>query len=268
MRCRNARAGVGNLFKAAIAQVPEENSRGPVRILWKFLFDLRIHTSGYKEDVRQAIVIEVDDASAPTGEANFDAEFCLQSLIVEIAGAIVLVQHLCIFGKVGLENIQMAVQIVVADTDSHARLFLSFIAQGYATLYALLFESSVVLIDEKEAGSRVASHIYVGPAVLVEVRCHDSHSIAGPGLPNARLQADVGKGSISIIPVKGVATEGKASGTAGDGKTLPIAVDVGSRPGNVLKVELHVIGDAQIQVTIPVVIEKRAPSAPSDFGGF
>src|ERR1017187_5092994 len=178
MRCRNARAGVGNLFKAAIAQVPEENSRGPVRILWKFLFDLRIHTSGYKEDVRQAIVIEVDDASAPTGEENFDAEFCLQSLIVEIAGAIVLVQHLCIFGKVGLENIQMAVQIVVADTDSHPRLFLSFIAQGYATLYALLFESAVVLIDEQEAGSRVASHIYVGPTVLVEVRCHNGHSIA------------------------------------------------------------------------------------------
>jgi hypothetical protein len=162
----------------------------------------------------------------------------------------------------------MAVQIVVADTDSHPRLFLPLITQGYATLYALLFESSVVLIDEQEAGGRVARNIYVGPAVLVEVRGHDSHSIAGPGLPNARLHADVGKGSISIIPVKGVAAEGKASGTAGDGKTLPIAVDVGSWPGNVLEVELHVIGDAQIQVTIPVVIKKRAPSAPSDFGGF
>jgi len=162
----------------------------------------------------------------------------------------------------------MAVQIVVADTDSHARLFLSFIAQGYAPLYALLFESSVMLIHEQEAGSRVASNIYVGPAVLIEVRCHDGHSIAGPGLPDARLNADVGKSSISIIPVKGVAAEGKASGTAGDGKTLPIAVDVGSWPGNVVEVELHVIGDEQIQVTIAIVIKERAPSAPSDFGGF
>src|ERR1022692_3543230 len=226
MRGRDPRTGIGNLFKGAIAQVPEENPRRPVRILWEFLFDLRVHTAGYKKDVRQAIVIEVDDASAPTGEANFDAEFCLQRLIVEIAGAIVLVQHLCILGKVGLENVQMAVQIVVADTDSHPRLFLSFIAQGYATLYALLFESAVVLIDEQEAGSRVASHIYVGPTVLVEVRCHNGHSIARPGLPNARLNADVGKGSISIIPVKGGAAKRKAPWTAGDGKTLPIAVNV------------------------------------------
>jgi hypothetical protein len=147
-------------------------------------------------------------------------------------------------------------------------LFLPLIAQGYATLYALLFESSVVLIDEQETGSRVASHIYVGPTVLVEVRCHDSHSIARPGLPNARLNADVRKGSISVIPVKGVSAERKASWAAGDGKTLPIAVNVRSRPGNVVEVELHVIGDEQIQVTIAIVIKERAPSAPSDFGGF
>src|ERR1022692_3672183 len=226
MRCRNARAGVGNLFKAAIAQVPEENPRGPVRILREFLFDLRIHTAGYKEDVRQAIVIEINDACSPTGETNFDPKFRLQSLIVKIAAAIVLVQYFCIFGKMGLENVQMAVQVVVADADSHARLFLPLIAQGNATLYALLFESSVVLIDEQEAGSRIASNIYVGPAVLVEVRCHNGHSIARPGLPNARLNADVGKGSISIIPVKGVAAKPKAPWTAGDGKTLPIAVNV------------------------------------------
>ena len=162
----------------------------------------------------------------------------------------------------------MALQVVVADTNSHARLFLPLIAQGYATLYALFFESSVVLIDEQKAGSRVASDIYVGPTVLVEVRCHDGHSIARPGLPHARLNAYIGKSSISIIPVKGVSAIRKAPWTAGDGKPLPIAVNVRSRPGNVVEVELHVVGDEQIQETIAIVIKERAPGAPSDFGGF
>src|ERR1017187_9361815 len=93
MRRRDPRTGIGNLFKGAIAQVSEENPRRAIRILGEFLFDLRVHAAGYKKDVRQAIVIEVDDAGAPTGEANLDAEFCLQRLIVEIAGAIVLVQR-------------------------------------------------------------------------------------------------------------------------------------------------------------------------------
>src|ERR1022692_15184 len=268
MRRRDARTGIGDLFKGAVPQVPKENARALIRILREFLFDLRVHASSYKKDVRPAIVIEIKDPSSPTGEANFNSEFRVQSPVVKIAGAIVLVQHFCVFGKVGFENIQMAVQIVVSDTDSHPRLFRSVIAQGHATLNPLLFEGSVVLIDEQEAGSRVAGDIDVGPTVLVEVRRHDGHSIAGPKLPNARLNADIGKGSISIVSVKGVPAEGKAPWTTGDGKTLPITVDVRSWSGNVLEVELHVIGDEQIQVTIPVVIEERAPRAPSDFGGF
>src|ERR1022692_4864425 len=250
MRRRDARTGIGDLFKGAVPEIPKENARALIRILREFFFDLRVHASRYKKDVWPAIVIEIKDPCSPTSEANFNAEFRLQSQVVKIAGAIVLVQHFCVFGKVGLENIQMAVQIVVSDTNSHPRLFRSVIAQGHATLNPLLFEGSVVLIDEQEAGSRVASDVYVGPTVLVEVRRHNRHSVAGPKLPNARLNADIGKGSISVVSVKGVPAERKPPRTTRDGKALPIAVDAGPRPRNVLEVELHIIGDEQIQVTI------------------
>jgi hypothetical protein len=60
----------------------------------------------------------------------------------------------------------------------------------------------------------------------------------------------------------------KASWTAVYRNALPIAVNISSGSRDVLEVELQVIGDEQIQVTIPVVIKKRAPRAPSDFGCF
>ena len=91
-----------------------------------------------------------------------------------------MVQRISILGKVGLEDVEVAIQIVIPDSDAHSRLFHSVIAQGYATCNPILFECPVVLIDEEEARGRVGSNIYVGPTIFVEVRCYHGHSIVGP----------------------------------------------------------------------------------------
>src|SRR5208337_1051331 len=160
----------------------------------------------------------------------------------------------------------MAVQIEVADGYSHSRFFSAVITQRHTALDSLFFECPVLLIDEQEAWCRVAGNIDVRPAVLVEVGRRDGHAVAGPRLRNARLDADVGKGPIPVVFVKGMPPKRQALGAAVDRDAFPIAVHTGSWFGNVLKVELQVIGDEQIHVTIPVVIEEGASRTPSDLG--
>src|SRR5580700_8957301 len=201
MRCRNTRTGIRNLLECSISEVSEENARRLIRIGWKLFFDSGVHTSSYKEDVRPTVVVQIKNPRSPTRETGLNAKFRLQSSIVKIARAIVVVQHICVLCKVSFEEVQVAIQVVITDSDSHSRFFATVAAQGNTTLNPFLFESPVVLVDEQQAGCRVASYVYVRPTVLVEVRRHDGHSVTRPVLPYSRLNTDVSKSSITVVSI-------------------------------------------------------------------
>src|SRR5215471_644789 len=125
-----------------------------------------------------AVIIEIRDACTPTGIAGFNADLHRSGYVIELTLAIVSVKAIGIPDKVGLEEIQMAVEVVVADANAHPRLFHSVFAQSDSTHDSFFAEGAVMVIHKKQTGSGVAGHENIGPAVLVEVGDDNGHSVA------------------------------------------------------------------------------------------
>ena len=79
----------------------------------------------------------------------------------------------------GLENIEVAVGVEIADAHPHARLLLAVLAQRDAAFQALLGERAVAIVAEQQAGRGVAGHVDIGPAVAIEIGRHGGQRIAG-----------------------------------------------------------------------------------------
>ena len=91
--------------------------------------------------------------------------------------AVVVIEAARIIGEVRLEEIEVTVEIVVADADAHAGLLGAVIAERDAPHDALLAKRPVVVVDEQQARRRVAGHVDVGPAVFIEVGGDDGHAV-------------------------------------------------------------------------------------------
>jgi len=128
------RTGIRQFFKDSVPQVSEEDARRLIGKLWQFFLDLGIDAPGYKEDVWPAVIIEIDNPRSPTGKAGLNAEPCLEGAIVEVCRPVVVAQHIGVLREMRHEDVQVSIQIVVADADSHARLFHSIAAEGNAAL--------------------------------------------------------------------------------------------------------------------------------------
>src|SRR6266566_815166 len=108
----------------------------------------------------------------------------------------------------------MPVQIVVAKSHAHSRLFRSIVAQGHAPDHTLFPKSSAVIVYEEQAGSGVAGYVDVRPAVFVQIGCNDGHAVAFGGAGHASLLTYVGEGSVAIVAVQAVSPRGQPARSA------------------------------------------------------
>ena len=70
--------------------------------------------------------------------------------------AVVAVEDVGVVGEMRLEDVQVAVEIVIADAYAHAGLFQSVFAERRAALECLLAECAIVLLRNSQLG--VESH--------------------------------------------------------------------------------------------------------------
>src|ERR1017187_1263144 len=139
------------------------------------------------------------------------------------------------------EDIEVAIEGVVADADAHTRLLTTIVAERDAALNSFFFECAVVLIHEEETWRRVADDIDVRPAILVEVRRDYGHTVTGPGLRESSCFRHVGEGAVAIVAIKRMPAEGQAARAAVDGHSFPVAVGAGTGPRHVRKVEYQIV---------------------------
>ena len=124
---------------------------------------------------------------SPANVTRLDGHLGLAGDVVEIAFAVVVIEHVGVVGEVRFEEIEVTVEVVVADADAHAGLLFAVVAEGHAAQDALFAESAVVIIHEEQAGGGIASDVNIGPAVFVEVGGDDGHAIALRELRDAGL---------------------------------------------------------------------------------
>src|SRR5258708_36670141 len=102
------------------------------------------------EQVGEAIVIEIDDARAPADPASFNAQVRGPSSVLEICFTVVVIEDVSVIGEVGLEQIEVAIKIVIADSDAHARLLHAAFAASAAAQPSFLPKSPSPLIQQEQ----------------------------------------------------------------------------------------------------------------------
>ena len=127
----------------------------------------------------------------------------------------------------GLEYVEIAVQIVVADRYAHARLLRSIRAEGNALLGAIFRKRSVMLVAKEEAGRGIGSHIDICPAVVAEVRSDTGHRVGALGFGDSAFQGYIAKRAVALVPIEVIAGHRQPAWTTVDRDTLEIAVRVG-----------------------------------------
>jgi hypothetical protein len=105
--------------------------------------------------------------------------------------------------EIGFEDIESAIEIIVANGDAHSALFLTVFAVRNAADRAFLAECTVVIVHEQQAWGGVASKIDVRPSV-VEVASDGGQPLAIPGCSNSGGCTHVDKRPISFIAVNTV----------------------------------------------------------------
>ncbi len=106
-------------------------------------------------------------------------------LVVEAAVAEVLIEGVGVAGEVGLDDVEEAVAVEVADGDAHAGLGLAVGGVGDAGLDGDVLEGAVLLVLVVGGGGGVVGDVDVGPAVVVEVGDGDAEAVGADGVENA-----------------------------------------------------------------------------------
>ena len=103
------------LLEPAVAEVAEHQPRRLERIGRQRPLDFRDRRCRSPGTGREAVVVEIDDAGAPADVARLDADARADRDVVEVALAVVAIEHVGVVGEVRLEDVEVAVEIVVAD---------------------------------------------------------------------------------------------------------------------------------------------------------
>src|SRR5580704_178261 len=147
------------------------------------IVNLRIDVSIHLKDVLPAIVVIVNKPASPCDIAVVDSNAGSERNVGESSITIVVVQVAGVVSKVGFEDVEPAVAVVVGDGDAHSGLLMAAIAVGATGHYSDIGESAIMIVLEENARLRVDSNINIRPPIVIEV-VRDR----GDGVPRSRFE--------------------------------------------------------------------------------
>ena len=163
----------------------------------------------------------------------------------------------------GLEDVQVSIEIEVANPQAHARLLLAVLVHRDSANQGVLGERAVPIVLEVEAWRGIAGNIDVGPTVVVKVRGNGRHPVRPASRFNPSLGAYVGEMALTVVAIQVAASRRQAARAAVHGHVLVEAEVFLARLRRRGGIEVQVVRDEKIEMTVPVVVDPRAARTPS-----
>src|SRR5947207_6385056 len=145
----------------------------------------------------------------------------MHGCILEVPITNVSVQNVRIVRKMSLENVEIAVEVEIADRHSHAGLFHPVLVQRHTTHEPLLSKCAVVLVHEQQARRGIAGNIDIGPPIIIEVGGRYVHAVSGRGFPDSRRLAGISESSLAVVSKQPAMSRRQTSWAAIHGKAFP-----------------------------------------------
>src|SRR3989441_4273970 len=257
----DAGAGLGgDVGETAVAEIFVEQLLLRVAGFGFELLDFGIDVAVANENVGPAVVVHVEKAAAPAEILRVSAESSGESGVLEIGATEIAIERGRVAGEIRLDDVEIAVEVVIGGGDAHAGLGLAVGREGAAGFDGDIGERAVPFVLIERAGLRVVGDVNVGPAVVVEIGGEDAEAESAVGLQDAGGFGDVGEGAVAVVVIEDVFAAGQAGRAAGDHDAF---VEAGARFGNGRgsEVEINVIGDEEIEAAVAVVVHESAAGA-------
>jgi hypothetical protein len=116
-----------------------------------------------------------------------------------------------------------------------------------------------VVVTEQQAGSGIAGHIDIRPAVVIEIRGNRREAVSSVRLVYASGGCDIGECAVAVVATEGMIPIGQAARPTE--YTLRVAIIRLSRARRRFHVERQIVRDEQVQFSVTVVIEKGTTGA-------
>src|ERR1700678_4105561 len=123
------------------------------------LVHLRIDMSIGEDEIGPAIIVKVKKHGAPPQILCVQAKSCGKGNIRKDSATVIAVQGRGVVGKIGFENIQPSVAVVIRDGSTHTRLLAPLVVERYASHHRNIGEGSIVIVVIKNAWGAVASYV-------------------------------------------------------------------------------------------------------------
>ena len=226
-------------------------------------FHLRIHVAVGDENVGPAVIVVIEELHAKTQIGIADGAHARRARKVgELAIAIVVIEIVVIVGKVVLRDVGPAIAIIVGRVDAHAGLFSPVGTVGHACLGTDLGESTLAIVVIEQARRRVVGYVKIEAAVFVVIQPQHAQPVVASGV-DAELLRDIGKGAVAIVVVETVAAALQSARPAIDRDAAILAEHAVAELGQVVDIQVHVVGDIEIEVAIVVIIAESRTRSPT-----
>ena len=208
---------IKQFLKMPVPQVTVKQQRALVGRIRKPGFEFGINVTGGDRNILPSIVVEVLKSGTPADKSIVDCQAGRARSVFKDGFAHISIEHGKIPGEVCLENIQVAIAVIVADGYPHACLFLAILAIGDAPHSTLFSKSAVVVVHEEKTRTRVARDVDVGPSIIVKIGCNYSKAIVASCCRDPCCLAHIAERAIAVIAIETVLSEGKSPWSAIDG---------------------------------------------------
>ena len=89
--------------------------------------------------------------------------------VIKVTLAIVSIEAGRLELEMGLDDVEMPIEIVVTHADTHPGHLLAVGADGHSAHQSFLAKGAVVIVQKQETLRRVAGNKEVGPSILIDV---------------------------------------------------------------------------------------------------
>ena len=132
--------------------------------------------------------------------------------IPKIPAAQVAIEGVVVVGKVGDEDVQQPIVVVVGEIDAHAALGDAVVGISGSGKQADLGKGPVPLVLEHEVGHLIVGHVEVQVPVVVVVGPHHPESVGGLHTPHSGLLGHILEDALAVVAVEDSPSQGRPKG--------------------------------------------------------
>src|SRR5690348_6693429 len=219
------------------------------------------------DQIEPSVVIDVDKCRSPLDPGQRPQRNA-RSIgdLFEVPVTFIAIEQIVLVGKIRDRDGWAAGVIVITERNSHGRLLRAVIAYGRPRLEPDVGEFAIAFVFVKVFWRGIVRDVYVGTPRVVEVGPDDAEAVVTRTIVDSSRLGDVRESTVTVIMKKRVAGSAQAARATLYVDTAIFAERRAAEARQVVEMEVHIVGDHQIDIAIAIVVAKGSTGGPAPIG--